>query len=194
MNDEWWMPHDQWWMLNDVCWMMNDEWWWMMNDERWMKNDEWWILNRFTLQKVRSNPIPTSLCNRKHWTGTHKVISHFESITKVRLLLSTHTHTPWHIPTMPKRLNWLTSQKKRLNSSQPGCATESTELVHITKGKTSQKKRLNSSQPGCATESTELVHITKGKTELIPTRLGNRKHWIGTHHRRKDWTHPNLVV
>ena len=40
----------------------------------------------------------------------------------------------------------------------------------------SQKERLNSSQPSCVTESTELVHITRGKTELIPSWLCNRKH------------------
>ena len=40
----------------------------------------------------------------------------------------------------------------------------------------SQKERLNSSQPSCVTESTELDHITRGKTELIPSWLCNRKH------------------
>ena len=32
------------------------------------------------------------------------------------------------------------------------------------------------SRPSCVTESTELVHITRGKTELIPSWLCNRKH------------------
>ena len=110
------------------------------------------------------------------------------------------------IPTMPKRLNWSTSQKKRLSTPEP-CPkdwigshykrkdwihtnhAQKAELVHIAKGKTAflstmPKDWIHTNHA----QKTELVHVAKGKTAFLSTMP---KDWIGSRHKRKDWMHSN---
>ena len=101
---------------------------------------------------------------------------------------------PWLIPT---------ENSERENSSPPcpiqrGYVTGSTDFkLH--------KESLNSSQPRCVRQSTELVDMTKTKTYPIPTTLNKkrtavnthtstslckRKHSIGGHYKKKDRAYP----
>ena len=102
---------------------------------------------------------------------------------------------PWLIPT---------ENSERENSSPPcpiqrGYVTGSTDFkLH--------KESLNSSQPRCVRQSTELVDMPKTKTYPIPTTLNKkrtavnthistslckRKHWIGGPYKKKDRAYPN---
>ena len=140
----------------------------MMNDEWWMPNDQWWMLNDGWWMM---NDDGWCMINDE-WRMTND--------------------ERWMI----ESLNWFISQKERLNSSQPSCVTESTELVHITRGKTELIpswlcNRKHSSSSKCSTEKShqfiskvsqklDYCVSTHTHTNSIPTSLCNRQHWIGS--------------
>ena len=190
------------------------------------------------ITKGKTELIPTWLCNRKHRVGYNSVINIIRGKAELFLTLfakwqnckpkppnPTDNAEPCSalhrkrkdctVPNLlcqaterqggisyPNRKHKIGSHHKRKDWTHPNLVyklVQQTEalrpnrelcIVYIEKEKAhnsliSQKERLNSSQ---------VVHIRKGKNELIPTWTCNRKHRIGSHYKRKDRTHPNLVV
>ena len=163
MNDEWWMMmDDEWWMMNEEWWTMND---WvshelrMMNDESRMINDEWWLpsskcrtekshpfiskvsqkLEYCLATHTHTTPIPTSLCNGKHWTQSSTLLHRKRQNWSVphpnrmnrslseqrtwRCYIENNKTDPFHIPTdwtvshLNRELDVVTSKKTKLNRS-----------------------------------------------------------------------------
>ena len=180
MNDDgWWMMNDEWRMMDDE-WLMND---WVshelrrMNDESRMINDEWWLssskcstekshqfiskvsqkLDYCLSTHTHTNPIPTSLCNRKHWIGLlykRKDWVPFQprcAISKVSQKLEyclsthtlTHTHTHWTVSWHPSNFydtfenqSWLIYEWWMTNDELDVVTSKKTKLIRSTSQQT----------------------------------------------------------
>ena len=166
---------------------------------------------RCYIEKDKTDPfhIPTDWIGNQNGLHTRPHPSNFydsfENPSTPRCYHVTKGSTEF-MPTLPKRLNWSTSQKKRLSTPEP-CPkdwigshykrkdwihtnhAQKAELVHIAKGKTAflstmPKDWIHTNHA----QKTELVHVAKGKTAFLSTMP---KDWIGSRHKRKDWMHSN---
>ena len=137
---------------------------------------------------THTNPIPTSLCNRKHWIG---LLYKRKDWVPFQPRCATESTEPFPIwSKVSQKLDYVVSTHTRI-PSQPRCATESIELVLDVV--TSKKTKLNRSPsqpresnfcdtfedwiPRNHTQNSDLVHITKGKFEFNPTML-KRLNWF----------------